>query len=272
MTDGDGPLEFSTRGAQQVGLAAETSWFGQKPSGPPDNALRAAMTQRAAQSIARLGRRSRAWDLPVELVNVAGWGEPTLVACELRPLAGGRERLAITDDTSRDGDATVPRRSVAWIGQGPGQGAASVRTYHVPVGVYESVQQRRHSSLWRTPGGRELLARELTGATPERRLYAAADAEEANDPAEPHLTIHVHACDANETPLPGITVRAFGANQSVDIGSSTTPLGGGRFAVRVGRGGMQRVPIGGNPRFRRFTVGVRWTGSAGEERFEFLVQ
>lgn len=272
MTDDAGPLGFSVRGPQQVGLAAEASWLGQRPNGPPDAALAAAMAHRAGQSIARLGRRSRDWDLPVELVNVAGWGEPTLISCELRPAAGGGERLALLDDTSRDGDGTVPRRSSAWIRRGAAPDAAAVRSRHVPVGVYDSVAQRKHSSLWRTPGGRELLAQELTGAPATRRLYAAADAAEANDQARPEVTVHLHACAEDETPLPGVAVRAFGANQAVDIGSATTALGGGRFAVRVGRGGMQRVPIGANPRFRRFTVGVRWQGAAQEERFEFLVR
>jgi hypothetical protein len=272
LVDDDGPLGFAMRGASQVGLCREPKWFGQSPGGI-DAALRAAMAHRAPSAVTELGRRSRAWELPVELVNVAGWGEPTLVACDLQPLAADatRERLRLVDESSRDGDGTVPRRSAAWVRPGAGPGAAPVRSYHVPVGVYDSVAQRQHTSLWRTPGGRELLARELTGAAPERRLYAAADAEEANDGNAARVTVHLHACAADETPLPGVTVRAFGANQSVDIPSTTISLGAGRFAVQVRRAHMIEVPAGGNPQFRRFTLGVRWTGGAAEERFPFLV-
>ncbi|HVS16342.1 MAG TPA: hypothetical protein VMV46_20695 [Thermoanaerobaculia bacterium] len=268
LSDAGGLLGFALREAQQVGLAADTGWCRAASGG--DQALEDAMKLRAARSAQELGGRRRAWSVPVELVNVVGWGEPTIVACDLKTSSGG-ERLEIADDSSREGDGTVPRRSAAWI---QGDGAGPVHTFHVPVGVYESIEQRKHSSLWRTPGGKELLSRVLAGTPPVRRLYAAADAKESNDGNRRFVTIHLHACDAGETPLPGLAARAFGANQTIGIpGTATLPLGGGRFAVQVPRERMQEVPIGSNPpKFRRFTLEVSWTGAPAAQQFPFLVR
>ena len=233
---------------RQVGPQTKTDWF------PPD--LAGKMRPRAEKAHEKLGRRSASLELggrPLNVTNIIGWGAKTWVQAAI---VGSGNQQRITDwrevDDSPDldgGDGTVPFRSASWL-RGDG-----VSQYHVPVGFHRGAQRFPHSSLWRNPGGRNLLRHLLRGYALTPFVYAAVDTSDFKNRSARSVRVRLSTLNAGGQPLSGVKVRAIDLTQGRTIEKEYDPPGDGRHLLLVPRRRMQLVH--GN-RFRRFTLQIDW--------------
>jgi pimeloyl-ACP methyl ester carboxylesterase len=250
---------------QEVDLLSRVDWTQVLPN-DPQGALGSAIRSRAAHSLATLGKPAAEWTLPVDVVNVVGWGKKTLVGATLG--AGGVIDLAPPDldneagDDAEDscadrremiyqGDGTAPVSSAAWL-RGP-----RVKTYFVPIGALAQVtlSNRRHSELWRNPGGQALLAHHLAGAPLTALAFAAVDWSDKLDPGAATVRIRYVMQSPDGAPLPGANPRVRTAN-----GEVAGPLGAdGRGLLELPRSAFPKTAGG---RFRRVVARLPWQGDA----------
>lgn len=161
---------------------------------------RAAARDRARWADDRLGARTSDFEyggVRVPVTNIIGWGARTETRARL-VRESGKWRVLV--EHSRDGDATVPKRSAAWL-RGP-----NVTTWHVPYGLYEKALPKPHSQLWGAPPARALLGQLLGGAAPTTYFWAALDPDDAEARRSPML-VRVVARAADGQGLPDATIH-----------------------------------------------------------------
>ena len=230
--------------------ASRRTWF------PP--AFRAPMARRANHSLAlhqdrgqemRLGGR----DLPV--ANVVGFGADTLLRARLAADGTlGCER-GKDDRHLDDGDGTVPRRSAAWLA------GAKVRTFHLPIGFYPGhFQASFHNTLWKNPGGQDLLWNLLGGEPWRPFVHLALDGDDVNDFAD---TLRVRAATLGEDGAPLRAVRVNFRGLTGRARAKKVAESGGRSLYTIPRARIRKTSDG---RFRRLSVRVSWQGGKTEER------
>lgn len=237
------------------------------PGGNAFQALRVAMCRRADGTLAALGTPEPFLDLDEGLfpiTNVVGWGFETTLLATFTPSAPRVEVEFLSDpaaaglDPTDDGDNTVPRRSAAWL-KGP-----DVRTFHLPIGRGSGGVQK-HITLWNNPGGRNLLAHVVGGASLEPLVYARVDRSDGVSGGE---TVRVR-CAANGADghlLDDATLRL------TDPASTPKPFDpalDGRLLIEVPRSDLRRV----SNQLRRLEVEIRWREASATEsrRFGFFV-
>ena len=179
---------------QPYDLFSSVEWL---PSSP--QWLRRAVRPRLAHSLATVGVPARAWGLPVDLHNVAGFGEETAV---LARIVGGQTRLNVTpggaDLDSEEiclGDGTVPFSSAGAIRGG------RVKDWIVPIGAYRRMGKKTHSALWSNPGGVKALVHTVTNA-PRPSLTELALDTSAYSPRT-RIRLRYSVFGANGRPAPG---------------------------------------------------------------------
>ncbi len=261
--DNGARLVLSANG-QEANLLADTAWMDAIPNNG-GGALAAAMRPRAAHSLATLGAPTAQWTLPVDVVNIVGWGKRTLVRAivqangtigldppDLDNEAGdnAEENSAATAEAAYEGDGTVPAASAAWLA-GP-----RVRTFFVPIGALAQVtaSDRRHSELWRNPGAKALLAHHLAGAPFTALAYAAVDWSDKLDPGAANIRIRYVMQDPTGAPLPGATPLVRTTGSPIPGTLHTDGRGVTIVAART------RFPKTSSGTFRRVVVELPWAG------------
>ena len=248
MEDAQGrPLRLAIDGAgKQVTPLLKRGWF------PPS--LEDRMDLRADAADALLGQRSASLSLgghSIPVTNVVGWGAETAVRTVM---TGSPDQLDVAfvndegDDLQGGGDATVPRVSANWLR------GNDVTTYHVPVGRDHGGKTNPHSTLWRNPGGRNLLRHLLGGKALEPFVYGAVDAEDALRTSVPNVRVRLVALDPDGKPLAGASVRATDLLGGPTAASDFPASGEGRHLIVIPRNHIR--PAG--PQHRRFTLEFAW--------------
>ncbi len=250
---------------QETDLLADTAWMDAIPN-DASGALAAAMRLRAGHSLAALGTPAAAWNLPVEVVNVVGWGKRTLVRAVVRSdgtidldpadldnEAGDAAEgaSAATAEDAYEGDGTVPVASAAWL-----TGPPRVRTYFVPIGAVAQVtaSDRRHSELWRNPGAKALLAHHLSGAPAAPLAYAAVDWSDKLDPGAARIRIRIVMQDPTGAPLPGAAPRVRTTGDPIPGAPHLDPR---RWTIEANRTAFPKTSSG---TFQRVVVELPWDG------------
>lgn len=240
-------LKLAVDGAgRQVTPLLKRGWFA--PS------LADRMDMRADATDATLGHRTPGLRLgghSIPVTNVVGWGAETTVRAVM---TGPPDQLDVTfvneegDDLQGGGDATVPRVSADWL-RGP-----DVATYHVPVGRDHGGKTNPHSTLWRNPGGRNLLRHLLGGLPLTPFVYGAVDAEDAMRTSVPKVRVRLVALDSEGRPLSDATVRVTDLQGGPSDISDFPSSGEGRHLIVIPRDRIR--PAGGQ--HRRFTLELAW--------------
>lgn len=212
------------------------------------------MDLRADAADATLGQRTPSLRLgghSIPVTNVVGWGAETTVRAVM---TGPPDQLDVTfvneegDDLRGGGDATVPRVSADWLR------GTDVNTYHVPVGRDHGGKTNPHSTLWRNPGGRNLLRHLLGGLPLSPFLYGAVDAEDALRTSVPNVRVRLVALDSEGNPLSDATVRVTDLQGGPSDASGFPASGEGRHMIIIPRNRIR--PAG--PQHRRFTLEFTW--------------
>ena len=248
MEDAQGQnLRLAIDGAgHQVTPLLKRGWF--------HAGLEERMDLRADAADATLGQRTPSLRLgghSIPVTNVVGWGAETTVRAVM---TGPPDQLDVTfvneegDDLRGGGDATVPRVSADWLR------GTDVNTYHVPVGRDHGGKTNPHSTLWRNPGGRNLLRHLLGGLPLAPFLYGAVDAEDALRTSVPNVRVRLVALDGDGEPLSGATVRATDLLGGPTDPSDFPAVGEGRHMIIIPRNRIR--PAG--PQHRRFTLEFTW--------------
>jgi hypothetical protein len=227
---------------------------------------RADATPRAERARTRHHARTSAWEggPPVPVWNVVGWGAATVQRAELGP-AGDPRAITFPVGTDDDGvgaaggDGTVPRRSAAWLA-GP-----AVRTFELPLGIYPGLASaHRHGTLWRNPGGEDVLWHVLGEEALPVQVHAALD---PGDAVAPGADLRLRACawDGDGQPLPEARFGVIDPLSGRELAAAAIPTG--RALLSIPRG---LVPTTSDGRFRRYQVHFTWRH--GEKRTpEYLV-
>ena len=212
------------------------------------------MDLRADAADLTLGQRTpelRLGGQSIPVTNVVGWGAETAVRTVM---TGSPDQLDVAfvndegDDLQGGGDATVPRVSADWLR------GTDVATYHVPVGRDHGGKTNPHSTLWRNPGGRNLLRHLLRGQALKPFVYGGVDAEDALRTSVPKVRVRLVALDPVGKPLAGASVRVTDLLGG-PTGSSDFPASGeGRHLIVIPRNHIR--PAG--PQHRRFTPEFSW--------------
>jgi len=248
MEDSDGrPLRLAIDGAgHQVTPLRKRGWF---PASLEDR-----MDLRADAADSTLGTRTPSLDLgghALPVTNVVGWGAETAVRAVM---TGPPDQLDVAfvndegDNLQGGGDGTVPRVSANWLR------GADVMTYHVPVGRDHGGKTNPHSTLWRNPGGRNLLRHLLGGLPLAPFVYGAVDAEDALRTSVPNVRVRLVALDADGQPLAGANVRVTDLLGGPTDTSDFPASGEGRHLIVIPRNHIR--PAG--PQHRRFTLEFTW--------------
>ena len=127
-------------------------------------------------------------------------------------------------------------------------------TYHVPVGRDPGGKTNPHSTLWRNPGGRNLLRHLLGGLPMTPFVYGAVDAEDALRTSVPNVRVRLVALDSEGQPLADASVRATDLLGGPTDTSDFPASGEGRHLIIIPRNHIR--PAG--PQHRRFTLEFTW--------------
>lgn len=247
------------RADNPLDLLADLAWI--------PHASRADASPRAARARAAHQARTEAWQggPPVPVWNVVGWGAATVGQAVLGP-AGDPREIEFPEDVDdagiggRDGDGTVPRRSASWL-TGP-----AVKTFELPIGVFPGLDAvNRHGTLWKNPGGEDVLWHLLSGEPLPVQVHAALDGGDAVPPV-PTLRFRACAWQTDGTALPGASFEIENPFTGQRIaGPAAIPAG--RGMLLVARAALPKTADG---RFHRYRVRFRWNG--GEKRsVEYLL-
>lgn len=253
MTDAEGqPLNLIVDGnAKQTSPLVKRGWF---PASLAND-----MRIRATGAHEELGKRQPELDLgghTLAVTNVVGWGAETHVQAVITG-SGPSQKIThkppVTEPGELDGgDATAPFRSASWLR------GAGVTRYHVPVGYHRGAKRFPHSSLWRNPGGRNLLAHLLSGKKLMPFVYAAVDTRDFERKGQSPVRVRVSVLDEQGRPLSGVRI------QPLDLlpGSpapETFSWPEGRYTIALPRKRMRKIQ---GDRFRRTTLRIRWDGGS----------
>ncbi len=248
MTDQTGtPLNMVVDGnGRQVSPLIKRDWF------HPD--LKRPMDLRADAADRELGRRSATLELGIPVTNVVGWGTETTFRAQITG-SGSRQSVEFFDgkgDATLDGgDGTIPRVSAAWL-RGP-----EVNTYHVPVGIVPRATKHPHSTLWRNPGGRNLLRHFVGGKPLAPFLYATVD--DSDFFSGDTVRVRVVALDAGGQPLADARVKTRDLSGGQQIEQAFDSAREGRHLMRIPRARIRPV----SNHLRRFQVEIR--GQDGDD-------
>ena len=94
----------------------------------------------------------------------------------------------------------MPFRSASWL-RGDG-----VTRYHLPVGFHNGATKFPHSSLWRNPGGRNLLRHCLAGKTLKPFAYAAVDESDFKDRNRVNVLVRLSTLEGAAAEAPSDTL------------------------------------------------------------------
>jgi len=265
-------LGMTTRaGTGKVSPLVDTTWLAGLPA--PERTAVQPRVQAAAQ---RLAGRSRTIELggeALEVVNVVGWGEATADLANIK--ANGSvdffSRSAVDPNDKlgyEGGDGTAPRRSVAWLQP---DASVNVTTYHVPVGWLPETRSFPHATLWRNPGGRNLL-RHLLGSAPlEPFAYAALDSGDTNaGSSATHVRVRAVALDGTGGPLPGARLQTLDLPTGGQIDQPFNPANDGRHVMAVPLSRIRSMKSGTGRNYR-LAVEITWPGGgSGKLAFGFF--
>jgi hypothetical protein len=218
----------------------------------------------------RLAGRSRTIELggeALEVVNVVGWGEATVDLANIR--ANGSvdfsSRSAVDPDDRlgyEGGDGTAPRRSAAWLQPAAG---VLVTTYHLPVGWLPETRAFPHATLWRNPGGRNLLRHLLGGAPIDPFVYAALDSGDTNAGSpKTRVGVRAVALDATGRPLPGARLRTLDLPAGGQIDQPFDPANDGRHVMAVPLARIRSMKSGAVTNYR-LAIEITWPGGGSEK-------
>ncbi len=254
-------LAINTQG-QQVSPLIARDWY-------PAN-LRAAMEARAIAADRELGNRSAELATParsIPVTNVVGWGTETTLRARILG-SGTHQRIRFVrgkgDDTDGGGDGTVPRVSAAWL-----RGAA-VNTYHVPVGMDSAARRSPHSTLWRNPGGRNLLRHLLGGKAMQPFLYGAIDDEDFQ--GRPNVRLRLVALGPDGQPLTGARVRATNLVGGPEINEAFQVNREGRHLLSIPRNRIPRLSDSGQLRRLRVEISGERQGERHRRRESYFLR
>ena len=259
-------LGMATRaGAGNVSPLFDTTWLATLP-----DAARTAVQPRVQAAAERLAGRSRTIELggeALEVVNVVGWGEATVDLANIR--ANGSvdfsSRSAVDPDDRlgyEGGDGTAPRRSAAWLQPAAG---VLVTTYHLPVGWLPETRAFPHATLWRNPGGRNLLRHLLGGAPIDPFVYAALDSGDTNAGSpKTRVGVRAVALDATGRPLPGARLRTLDLPAGGQIDQPFDPANDGRHVMAVPLARIRSMKSGAVTNYR-LAIEITWPGGGSEK-------
>jgi len=253
LVDGRGdPLDLVVDGNnRQTSPLIKQAWF---PSSlAPKMALRAKAADR------ELGGRRATFQLGgrrLPITNIVGWGARTTVQARITG-SGSNQRIhswkQATDPGELDGgDGTVPYRSASWLR------GDLVTQFHVPIGFFSGATRFPHSSLWRNPGGRNLLQHLLGNEELKPFVYAAVDEDDFRNRDRVNVRVRLSTLDDIGRPLDEVRVRTTDLTSADQIDRSFG-AGDGRHRISVPRKRMRLVH--GN-RFRRFSLRISWDGGS----------
>jgi hypothetical protein len=215
--------------------------------------LAARMHPRADASVAEIGARTAELDLgghTLPITNVVGWGARTAVKAVITG-SGNQQRVRFVFEkgglTTEGGDGTIPRLSADWIS------GAEVSTFHVPVGVDPGGKRNPHLTLWRNPGGKNLLNHLLGGKPLEDFVYGAVD--EVDFVSGNLVRVRVAALDVDGRPLDQARVRAVELDGPDTPWSDFKPSQQGRHMIQLTRGVLPEVGSDN----RRFRLEFGWS-------------
>lgn len=256
-------------GAGNVSPLFDTTWLAALPA-----AERTAVQLRVQAAAQRLAGRSRTIEIggePLEVVNVVGWGEETVDLAEFNADGSAKPFQSRSSIDSKDklgyegGDRTVPRRSAAWLQP---KGGVKVTTYHLPVGWLPETRVHTHATLWRNPGGRNLLRHHLGGAQLEPFAYAALDSGDTKaGSTSTQVRVRAVALDDTGRPLPGARIKTLDLTPGPQIEQTFDPTNDGRHVMAVPLARMRTI-AGNTVNNHRFAVEILWTGG-GQVKIPF---
>ena len=211
------------------------------------------MHPRADASVAEIGARSAEIELgghSLPITNVVGWGARTAVKAVIAG-SGNQKRVSFVFEkgglTTEGGDGTIPRLSANWIS------GDEVSTFHVPVGVDHGGKRNPHLTLWRNPGGKNLLNHLLGGHALEPFVYGAVD--EADFVGGNLVRMRLAALDAEGMPLDQARVRGVELDGPDTPWSDFKPSQEGRHMIQLARGVLPEV----GSEYRRFRLEFGWS-------------
>ena len=140
-----------------------------------------------------------------------------------------------------------------------------MRTFHLPIGFYPGhFLASFHNTLWKNPGGQDLLWNLLAEEPWRPWVHFALDGEDVNAPADT-LRIRGAALDEEGAPLHQVKVKFTGLTGGAKAKKVADHAGRSLFTVP--RAAIRKTS---DDRFRRLTVQVTWQGGQSEER-SFLI-
>ncbi len=215
--------------------------------------LAARMHPRADSSVAEIGVRSAEIDLgghSLPITNVVGWGARTAVKAVITG-SGNQQRVSFVFEkgglTTEGGDGTIPRLSADWISGG------AVSTFHVPVGVDHGGKRNPHLTLWRNPGGKNLLNHLLGDQALEPFVYGAVD--EVDFVGGNMVRMRLVALDSAGMPLNQARARGTDLDGPDTPWFDFEPSQQGRNMIQLTRGVLPEV----GSEYRRFRVEFGWS-------------
>jgi hypothetical protein len=128
----------------------------------------------------------------------------------------------------------------------------------VPVGYHRGAKKFPHSSLWRNPGGRNLLDHLLGGKELKPFVYAAVDSTDFERRGRSPVRVRLSMLDSAGQPLTGVRIRAIDLRPGQPKPRSFD-LGDGRHKITLPRARMRRIQ---GDRFRRSTLRIDWKGGS----------
>lgn len=210
-------------------------------------AYKEVMQARARHSRSHLGPHRRTWQPSgIPVTNVVGWGEETHV---LARVAGDTVTFnpGLQPEARRLGDGTVPLGSAAWL-----QG--NVTTLMIPIGGYPRSGREPHSTLWRNPGGADIVRHLLRAPSLEEFAYAAVDWSDKLDPSRDTVRIRFVLQGLDGKPLGGGFARLANVPGHKQAGIDAA----GRGMITESR---HKIPETQDRRFRRVVVELHWPGA-----------
>ena len=230
---------------QAYDLFGSVDWL---PASPPF--VRHLARPRLAHSMQTIGTPDPRWSFPVDLHNVAGFGEETTVSARI---AAGEVALNVSAsgsdlgfDEQRHGDGTIPFVSAS------SATGNRVSSWIVPIGAYRRMGESKHSQLWKNPGAIKALRHVIADTARESLTELALDTSAYSPRTRIRLRYSVH--DAAGSAAPGRITVLTPARPGLRTDFETDPRGFGSLVLR--RGHFQSFRQG-SERKRRVHVELR---------------
>lgn len=222
------------------------------------------MRQLALASLQNLGEPDNQWEFDqIPLFNVAGWGAETEVKATLQ-----NQQITfnanLPEAQETQGDGTIPFISANWIE------GANVTKYCFPIGAYPKPEawQQKHGTLWRNPGGRQLIHHLFKGAALQPFTYAAVDWGDSGDANAAAVRIRFVLLDTAGAPLPGGHIRVTKTLDHATYQETSDPDGRGSLTMP-----RTAIPLTGlqYPK-RRLSLELNWQGNAKAKKVHIWIK